>query len=480
MSLPLQKKRLATLLVLLSSGITPPAVDALQTDTRVSDYPFDDPARFSTLQDNLPDLGVRDSSSNDAFAKKIASVAKEIGEASMDDTTDTSVGRQAGEWAFNHFRDELADEVATRGHSLLSPWGNASLTLQLDMEGSLAGSSAQLLTPWQDKYNYLTFSQLGVVQNEDGTVGNAGLGQRWFAGNWQLGYNGFVDRQFNSGLQRAGVGTEAWGDFLRFSANYYHPLGGWRNHSSTSQQRLARGYDITTQGYLPFYRQLGVSLTYEQYLGDNVDLFNSGNSYRNPVAVKVGVSYTPVPLLSFTAAHKEGEGGESQDQFGLKINYRPGVALSKQLSASNVAQAHSLRGSRYDAVERNSTPVLEFRQRRTLSVFLATPPWQLQPGETLPLKLQIHAANAIKQLSWQGDTQALSLTPPANNRDANGWTIIMPAWDSAPDASNEYRLSVTLEDSKQQRVTSNWITLKLSPPMLLQNSATESYDLMAQ
>ena len=127
--------------------------------------------------------------------------------------------------------------------------------------------------------------------------------------------------------------------------------------------------------------------------------------------------------------------------------------MSKQLSADNVAQARSLRGSRYDLVERNTTPVLEFRQRKTLSVFLATPPWQLSPGETLPLKLQIRAANPITAVSWQGDTQALSLTPPPDNRSPQGWTVIMPAWDSTPGASNQYRLSVTVEDNKQQRVS---------------------------
>ncbi|WP_053116373.1 YchO/YchP family invasin [Erwinia iniecta] len=473
------KKWLSVLLMFSGIGLSVSEARALQTDTQVAEYPFENPSRFSEMQSSLPELG-NGSASGDAFATQLATVAKDIGQASMDSTTDDPFRKQAGEWAFNHFRDELAERVVDRGQSLLSPYGTANLALQVDMEGNFNGSSAQLLTPWQDKYQYLTFTQVGVTETDNSTVGNAGLGQRWFAGNWLLGYNAFVDRQFDSGLQRAGVGTEAWGDFLRLSANYYHPLSGWRDDSSSSQTRLARGYDITTQGYLPFYRQLGVSLTYEQYLGDNVDLFNSGNRYRNPVAVKVGVNYTPVPLLSFTASHKEGEGGESQDQFGMKVNYRLGVALSKQLSADNVAEARSLRGSRYDTVERNNAPVLEFRQRKTLSVFLATPPWQVQPGETLPLKLQIRAANSISKVSWQGDTQALSLTPPANNSDPQGWTIIMPQWDSSPDARNEYRLSVTLEDSKQQRVTSNWITLKLSPPMALQDSTPGIYDLMAR
>ncbi|MGD8204498.1 YchO/YchP family invasin [Pantoea sp. FN0305] len=449
---------------------------AFQPESRVPDAPFNDPARFSAVQESLPSLG-GDVSSEDAFTTRLAQIAKSIGEAS-NSSSDANFGQQAGVWAFNHLRDEVTGRLVDEGQSLLSPYGTAQLSLQVDMEGNFNGSGGQLLTPWQDNYHYLTFSQLGVTQTSDGLVGSAGLGQRWVADNWLLGYNALVDRQFDSGLQRASLGTEAWSDFLRLSANYYAPLSGWRSSSALQQNRMARGYDITTQGYLPFYRQLGVSVTWEQYLGDQVALFNNGSLEKNPVAVKVGVNYTPVPLLTFTASHKEGESGQSQDQLGMRINYRPGVALSKQLSADNVAEARSLRGSRYDLVERNTTPVLEFRQRKTLSVFLATPPWQLSSGEALALKLQIRAANDITAVSWQGDTQALSLTPPPDNRSPHGWTVIMPAWDNSPGASNQYRLSVTLEDSKQQRVTSNWITLQVTPPMTLQTPAADRFDVM--
>ena len=147
------------------------------------------------------------------------------------------------------------------------------------------------------------------------------------------------------------------------------------------------------------------------------------------------------------------------------------MALSQQLNPDNVAAARFARGSRYDLVTRSNTPVLEFRQRKTLSVFLATPPWQLNAGESLPLKLQIRSAHPISKVSWQGDTQALSLTPGADPNDPQGWSIIMPAWDASPEANNSYRLSVTLEDSKQNRVTSNWITLQVQPPVMLEQGA---------
>ena len=450
---------------------------ALITDTHIADAPFSDPARFQKMADALPALGSHDESAD--FDTRLANIAKSIGEASQNSTDENSLSEQAGIWAFNHLRDEVGSRVVDEGQSLLSPYGNAQIDFNVNMEGNFSGSGASLLTPWADHYQYLTFSQVGFRQTDSGLIGNFGVGQRWVTGNWLVGYNGFVDRMFRSGLQRASLGTEAWGDYLRFSANYYTPISGWQSHNPFQQQRLARGYDFTTQGYLPFYRQLGASVSWQQYLGENVDLFNSGNRYHNPSALTFGISYTPVPLVTFSASHKTSDQGESQDQLGLRLNYRFGVALSQQLSADNVAEARSLRGSRYDNVTRSSTPVLEFRQRKTLSVFLATPPWQLHAGESLPLKLQVRSANAISKVLWQGDTQALSLTPGANPNDAQGWSIIMPAWDNSPDASNRYRLSVMLEDSKGNHVTSNEIELQVQEPFALDPVDSSRFDLMA-
>lgn len=173
---------------------------------------------------------------------------------------------------------------------------------------------------------------------------------------------------------------------------------------------MARGYDVTAEMRMPFYEYLNTSVSVEQYFGDSVDLFDSGTGYHNPVAVKLGLNYTPVPLVTVTAQHKQGESGLSQNNLGLNLNYRFGVPLKKQLAANEVAESQSLRGSRYDHPQRNNLPTMEYRQRKTLSVFLATPPWDLHPGETVPLKLQVRSLHGVRHVTWQGDMQALSLT----------------------------------------------------------------------
>ncbi|MGL9773003.1 MAG: hypothetical protein ACR5LG_01155 [Sodalis sp. (in: enterobacteria)] len=84
-----------------------------------------------------------------------------------------------------------------------------------------------------------------------------------------------------------------------------------------------------------------------------------------------------------------------------------------------------MRGNRYDLAPRTAVPVLEFKQRKTLSVFLATPPWSLQPGSSLALEVQVSARYRLTVVSWQGDTRALSLTLPADSRQPDVWSIIL-------------------------------------------------------
>ena len=347
---------------------------------------------------------------------------------------------------------------------------NLDLRLFLMSDAVTAGSRGQ--KPGEG-YNIQQMLEILTAQNvpvklcktcTDGLVSNVGVGQRWARGSWLVGYNTFYDNLLDENLQRAGFGAEAWGEYLRLSANFYQPFAAWHEQTATQEQRMARGYDLTARMRMPFYQHLNTSVSVEQYFGDRVDLFNSGTGYHNPVALSLGLNYTPVPLVTVTAQHKQGESGENQNNLGLNLNYRFGVPLKKQLSAGEVAESQSLRGSRYDNPQRNNLPTLEYRQRKTLTVFLATPPWDLKPGETVPLKLQIRSRYGIRQLIWQGDTQILSLTPGAQANSAEGWTLIMPDWQNGEGASNHWRLSVVVEDNQGQRVSSNEITLTLVEP----------------
>ena len=436
-------------LVMLASG----SARARQSFIEEAEHPFD----------TLPDLSI--APENHDAEKQLAEMVKSFGEASMTDNG-LDTGEQARLFALTQLQERINGQMNQQLESWLSPWGNTNIQMLVDEQGKLTGSHGSWFIPIQDNTRYLTWSQLGVTQQDDGLVGNLGVGQRWVAGHWLLGYNTFYDSLLDENLNRGGIGAEAWGENLRFSANYYHPLREWQNTGTTLQQRMARGYDLTAQAWIPAYNHINTSLSVEQYFGDSVDLFRTGTGYHNPVAVSLGLNYTPVPLLTFSAQHKQGESGVNQNNLGMKVNYRFGVPLKKQLAADEVAQTRTLRGSRYDAPERNNLPVMEYRQRKSLTVYLATPPWNLSGSETVQLKLQVRDEYGVKSLTWQGDTTALSLTPPASNNGTDGWSIIMPAWDYSEGASNTWHLSVIVEDKKGQRVTSNEITLALTEPVV--------------
>nr|WP_072129129.1 YchO/YchP family invasin [Kluyvera genomosp. 1] len=436
-------------LVILASG----SARARSSFIEEAEHPFD----------TLPDLSI--APENHDAEKQLAEMVKSFGEASMTDNG-LDTGEQARLFALTQLQERINGQMNQQLESWLSPWGNTNIQLLVDEQGKLTGSHGSWFVPLQDNSRYLTWSQFGVTQQDDGLVGNLGVGQRWVAGHWLLGYNTFYDSLLDENLNRGGVGAEAWGENLRFSANYYHPLREWQNTGTTLQQRMARGYDVTAQAWIPAYNHINTSLSVEQYFGDSVDLFRTGTGYHNPVAVSLGLNYTPVPLLTFSAQHKQGESGVNQNNLGMKVNYRFGVPLKKQLAADEVAQTRTLRGSRYDAPERNNLPVMEYRQRKSLTVYLATPPWNLTSYETVELKLQVRDEYGVKAVTWQGDTTALSLTPPASNNGTDGWSIIMPAWDYSEGASNTWHLSVIVEDKKGQRVTSNEITLALTEPVV--------------
>lgn len=88
------------------------------------------------------------------------------------------------------------------------------------------------------------------------------------------GVNTFIDHDLSRSHTRIGVGAEYWRDYLKLSANGYIRASGWKKSPDIEdyQERPANGWDIRAEGYLPAWPQLGASLMYEQYYGDEVGL----------------------------------------------------------------------------------------------------------------------------------------------------------------------------------------------------------------
>ncbi|BDZ03002.1 hypothetical protein MUTS16_40750 [Escherichia coli] len=144
---------------------------------------------FENSNDGLPDLGM--APEHHDGEKHFAEIVKDFGETSMNDNG-LDTGEQAKAFALGKVRDALSQQVNQHVESWLSPWGNASVDVKVDNEGHFTGSRGSWFVPLQDNDRYLTWSQLGLTQQDDGLVSNVGVGQRWARGSWLVGYNTFM------------------------------------------------------------------------------------------------------------------------------------------------------------------------------------------------------------------------------------------------------------------------------------------------
>ncbi|MEX0447915.1 inverse autotransporter beta domain-containing protein [Xenorhabdus sp. SGI246] len=279
---------------------------------------------------------------------------------------------QAKSYALGKFNSTIASEA----QKWLSQFGTAKINFGFDRKGKLENNSLDLLLPLYDnKTNWLLFSQLGYRNKDSRNTVNLGLGGRYFYQNWMYGLNTFYDHDLTGKNKRIGFGGEIWGDYIKLSANTYRRLSDWQisRNFEEHHERPANGYDINGEFFLPAYPNLGGKLTYEQYFGENVTLFNRYTKQKNPSLVKLGVTYTPIPLITIGVDYRQGEGGRSETQFLANLNYRLGVPLGTQLSPENVAAMRTLAGERYDLAERNNNIVLDHRKIPIAQFLVAIP-----------------------------------------------------------------------------------------------------------
>ncbi|CDM87639.1 inverse autotransporter beta domain-containing protein [Xenorhabdus bovienii] len=279
----------------------------------------------------------------------------------------SDLAEQAKSYTLGKFNSTVSSEAK----KWLSQFGTARINFGLDKKGTLENNSLDLLLPLYDnKADWLLFSQLGYRNKDSRNTINVGLGGRYFYQNWMYGMNTFYDHDLTGNNQRLGLGGEIWGDYIKLSANAYYRLSELQKSRNFKNyhERPANGYDINGEFFLPVYPNLGAKLTYEQYFGDNVTLFNRNTRQKNPSLAKLGLTYTPIPLITMGVDYKQGESGHTETQFLANFNYKLGVPLSAQLSPENVASMRTLTGSRYDLVERNNNIVLDHIKQSTIQL----------------------------------------------------------------------------------------------------------------
>ncbi|AZV03696.1 invasin (plasmid) [Enterobacter sp. N18-03635] len=310
----------------------------------------------------------------------------------------------------------------------LSQFGTARTTIDVDKDFSLKGSSLDLLVPLYDSPDLLTFAQGGIRRADDRTQSSLGLGVRSFGPAGMLGASAFIDHDLSRSHTRAGLGIEYWRDNLRLGANSYMRLSGWKDSPDVTDylERPANGWDITARGWLPSLPQLGASLGFERYYGEEVGLFGHSNRQKDPYAATAGLNWTPFPLLTLNAEQRQGKGSASDSRLGLELRYTPGVSWAHQTSPDSVAALRSLSGARHDLVERNSNIVLEYKKKEV--IFLKTQELVTgYAGEQKPLSVEIKSRYPAERIEWQSpELEAAGGIIMSSGPHSHA--VILPAW----------------------------------------------------
>ncbi|XTZ36565.1 inverse autotransporter beta domain-containing protein [Salmonella enterica] len=395
-------------------------------------------AAHAPIASQLP-LGTENTESSNTIEQNVASLASNAG---------TFLSGQPDSDATRNFITGMATAKANQEiQQWLGKYGTARVKLNVDKDFSLKDSSLEMLYPFYDTPTDMLFTQGAIHRTDDRTQSNIGFGWRHFSGNdWMAGVNTFIDHDLSRSHTRVGIGSEYWRDYLKLSANGYLRVSKWKNSPDVEdyQERPANGWDVRAEGYLPAYPQLGASLMYEQYYGDEVGLFGKDERQKDPHAISAGINYTPIPLLTLSAEHKQGKGGENETRFGLDVNYRIGESLAKQLDSDNVRERRVLAGSRYDLVERNNNIVLEYRKAEVIRIAL---PNRIEGkgGQTVSLGLVVSkATHGLKSVQWEAPS--LLAAGGKITGQGNQWEIKLPTFQAGKD--NRYAISAVAYDTK--------------------------------
>ncbi|EOG2477060.1 TPA: inverse autotransporter beta domain-containing protein, partial [Serratia marcescens] len=382
----------------------------------------------------------KEEGAHDGGAYKVAGLASQAG--------GLLASRDRSEAAASMARGVATGAVGGEVQQWLSQFGTARVQLDADKKLSLKNSSLDLLVPLHEQKNRLVFAQGSVHRTDERTQANLGMGYRWFTPTWMLGANTFLDHDLSRSHTRMGVGLEYWRDFLKLGANSYHRLSAWKDSPDVTdyEERPANGWDVRAQAWLPMLPQLGGKLTYEQYYGNEVGLFGKEARQRNPHAITAGVNYTPVPLLTFNAEHRQGQSGKNDARVGLEMRYQLGMPWRQQVDPSSVAAMRSLMGSRYDLVDRNNNIVLEYRKKEVIRLHTAEAVTGFA-GERKSLGVSVNSKYGLDRIDWSAPA-LLAAGGKIVHDVTQGYGVVLPPYKPAAGSVNSYRVSGVAIDRK--------------------------------
>lgn len=401
----------------------------------------------------------------DSAEQNVANILSTAAQEDWDNFNAKKLKNSAENYLANEITSTVNSQLNKTASDFLGKFGKAQVNISVDKDGKLQQGSFHVLSPLYDQSENLIFSQVGVHEQGSGKdsriIGNFGLGYRYETNNWLAGTNIFIDHDFTGSNTRFGLGGELWMDYAKLSTNLYAPLSKWKESSIMKEyekliydERPAKGFDIRAQAYLPSYPHIGGSLVFEKYFGDEVALFGTNERQKDPHALEFGLNYTPVPLITADLSHKIGKGGLDDTRLGLKLNLQLGTPIEKQLDPANVALARSLKGSRYDLVDRNYDIVFEYRQE-DFSV-LIDGPTSAMINEQIEFKSNINSRSAITDYKWIVLTPTGIRKEPRSDEGNQNRQFVF-----TPQVPGVYNIALQITTERGHVETSNTITVNV-------------------
>jgi hypothetical protein len=208
-----------------------------------------------------------------------------------------------------------------------SPWKHLSFSLAID--GGKPNVDFMGVYGIHEEKNYFLFNQTSIVQYDDRTTLNFGLGLRHINDQETviIGGNIFHDHEFDSGHNRLGVGLEALTSVAQFRANYYKALTDQISFDGGQEEALD-GYDAKFTYELPFFYSSNVFAKYTKW--------TDGAGYTTSSG-EIGLGAEIAPNLTVNLAGSSSD--DAPDNFSARVTYA--IALGGTSSVPAIRDGHA-------------------------------------------------------------------------------------------------------------------------------------------
>ncbi|MEW9824332.1 MAG: inverse autotransporter beta domain-containing protein [Candidatus Symbiodolus clandestinus] len=352
-------------------------------------------------------------------------------------------------------------------------WGEAGLILRGRYPEKILPPSPEfsMVFPLFQEVDRLLLTQLSARHNHlhgEQTVYSLGFGQRFWPLNqhhW-WGTHLFYELCPQGKHHRLGLVGEWQNSHARCTVNGYFPLSQWRlEEQNQLEKRPARSLDFRLQGFLSQKPCVNLNVLIEHAFSHSLTYPNQSAAAAavpspHPTALTLGLSYTPVSLVTISydakMAHKEKPAHQLQIQF----TYRLGIPLAQQFNPVLATTGYNPATNRLSLIHRQSTMLLE---QREISPPAAPPvpptsaeETEQKPSESTP-QAKHHAEDPVAPEEEVGTVQQ----KPANNFDQQ---------KSNDTAANPDHQRASLSGNPPKPI----IYPTLSPPQALQGSKPSS------